>query len=359
MGVFLDVETNITYNDNDMIRSKINESLDRLETSGNAIRSGQSVVIKANIIGAFPIEKAVCTNPVVVRCVVEELQKRKVNVTIAEECMDTKAPQMSGILEVVQELRVKFINLYKTSFKSIDINGTTYEYYEELLKYDHLILIPKLKTDILTYYTGAIKLMYGAITKRQRVESHKYTDPIDFAKILVNIYSIRIPTLTIMDGIVSMDGAGPIFGTQNPSGLLLISNDAVVLDYYASSMMKYDPLKIDMIRMAIEQGLASAKPEEVKVIGCDIKDIHNKFDLIPKLNGEKRIRFLRRILGVPKVNESNCLKCGSCIGSCPYGAITLGIGYPLIEYKKCKMCFCCMGTCQSGAIVSDYVVTLR
>lgn len=359
MTVFLNVGTNITYDSKDIIRSKISDSLNRLKNSGNAIVSEQSVIIKVNIIGAFPIEKAVCTNPELVRCVVQELQKRNINVTIAEECIDKKAPYVSGILKVAEELGVPFINLYKTSYCSIEKSGITYEYYEELLKYDHLIIIPKLKTDILTYYTGAIKLMYGAITKKQRVEYHKYIDPLEFAKILVDIYSIKIPTLTIMDGIESMDGAGPIFGTKNNSGLLLISNDAVILDYYACSLMRYNPLKIDMIRMAMEQGLASARPDEVELIGYNIKEISLQFDLVPIFSGVIRQRFLRRILGLPKVIKNNCLKCGFCIQGCPYEAISFKQGYPVIDYKKCKMCFCCMGTCQSSAIVSDYYISLK
>ena len=70
-------------------------------------------------------------------------------------------------------------------------------------------------------------------------------------------------------------------------------------------------------------------------------------------------RFLRRILGAPKVIENNCVKCGFCIRSCPYDAISFEQGYPLIDYKRCKMCFCCMGTCQNGAIIADYYISLK
>ena len=54
-------------------------------------------------------------------------------------------------------------------------------------------------------------------------------------------YAIRPPDLVIVDAILGMEGIGPTQGKPRAAGWLLISNDGVLLDHTAVTLMGYDP----------------------------------------------------------------------------------------------------------------------
>lgn len=96
---------------------------------------------------------------------------------------------------------LEFYNLRDYGYESIIQNDTKYCYSSLIKHCDLLIDIPKYKTHVLTYFTGAIKNMYGCIIKSQRKELHKDVQSDQFAKHIYSIYSIRIPDLVITDAI--------------------------------------------------------------------------------------------------------------------------------------------------------------
>lgn len=352
MRTFLNVISKLTYSDYGIIKNEIRKSIDKLNNSDNPIRAGQSVAVKVNIVGAFVPETAACTHPQIVKAVAETLKEIGAVVKIVEDCYEDNAPDVSGIKKIAEDTGCEFINLRDTLCDKIEINNNIYEYYRELLECDHLILVPKLKTHLLTNFSGAIKLMYGAIPKKQRVYFHKYIEIEDFSEILVDIFSIRKPSLVIMDAIYSMEGSGPTHGKVNESGVLLISDDAVMMDYYSSMLIKHKPLEIETTKIALRRGLASCKPEDVEMIGEKIEDIQFKFLLLPVLRGEMRKRYIKLVYRNPIIDESLCVKCGICIESCPFNALEMK-NYPILDKKKCGCCYCCVELCTKGAFSYD------
>lgn len=351
MDSFISIKTGLSYEDMGSMRKSIREGLERVKLSEKPIRPGDTVAVKLNISASFEPDKAVCTHPEVVRAAVEELKDLGTRVLLVEDCYDSSAPQVSGVLKVAEDTGVEFLNLRDRRYKEVALGEKVYHYYEDILNADHLILIPKMKTHVLTNYTGAIKLMFGSVTKKQRTSFHQYTDPVQFAEILVDIFSVKIPALVIMDGIVSMDGPGPTHGTPNSSGLFLVSNDAVLTDFYASMLMKYQPFEIDMIDVAYKRGMMLNPLEDANVLGDDFRAYSHKFALLPVFKGLMRQRFMKLAVGIPQLNENRCKKCGICISNCPFNAIEMKDGHPAIDPLKCRQCFCCMEFCKAEAFV--------
>src|SRR5438105_8856215 len=94
-----------------------------------------------------------------------------------------------------------------------------------LLEADVFITLPVLKTHSLTYFTGALKNQWGCVPHYNRILLHKWLDPL-----LVSLQSLLRPELAIMDGIVGMEGRGPVNGKPRRLDLALASRDAVALD---------------------------------------------------------------------------------------------------------------------------------
>ena len=349
MEKFLYAKTRLTYKMAQEIQNVIKESILYINNSSNTLLSGKTVVVKVNIVGSHAPHTAACTHPEILRSLIKELLKYDVRIKIVEDCDNDNAPETAGILAVSKEFNLPFINLKKTEYNLIDIAGSKYNYSKSILDADYLILLPKLKTHILTNYTGAIKLMYGGISKDQRIKFHRNNDPIVFANVLVDIFSIKQPILTIMDGILSMDGVGPSHGTPNNSGLLLVSNNAVLLDYYASQYMGYNANKIDMIRLAIER--FQIDTNDLTFIGDDLKDEKRKFAIIPQFESKMKRRYIRMSMGLPKFIKDRCTMCGNCVRDCPNQAIYFDQKSLAVNPMKCNQCFCCMELCCNNAVL--------
>jgi hypothetical protein len=61
----------------------------------------------------------------------------------------------------------------------------------------------------------------------------------------------RLP-LTIIDGLVAGEGDGPLRPDPRNTGLLMMGFDAPWLDYFATLLMGYDPMKIPQISHALD-----------------------------------------------------------------------------------------------------------
>lgn len=351
MGAFLGVYSGLSYDMSDEIGARVRDALHCLVKQGRPIKKGDSVAIKVSIPIPLGPERAASTHPEILKAVIRELQSIGARVTVYEDCYNDTAPYVSGIFDAALETGTEFVNLNGKRTRDVKVKERTYKYYEDILNADHLVSLPKLKTHVLTNYTGAVKLMYGSIIKEQRKLLHKYSLIEDFSEVLVDIYSIKQPTLVVMDAIVSMEGSGPTHGTPKNTGLLLTSNDGVLLDYYAASIMKYNPIDIVTNRIALERGLNNCGIEEVEMLGEHPDNININFQLVAVLKGAMKKRFMELSRGYLSINEEKCTKCGVCVKSCPFEAIAFEQG-PVINRQHCQFCYCCLELCPSNAVVS-------
>ena len=101
------------------------------------------------------------------------------------------------------------------------------------------------------YATGAVKNMFGTIPGLNKSPMHLYArSPENFAKLILSIYRVHVPEYSVMDGIISMEGAGPANGTLRQTGFLLASSSALALDRAEAILMGYDPKDIPILREA-------------------------------------------------------------------------------------------------------------
>ena len=100
----------------------------------------------------------------------------------------------------------------------------------EVFEADVVINLPKLKTHTLTLLTGAIKNLYGVVSGFNKSKYHLVAfHPKEFAELLVSIYEVIRPSLTIMDAVVGMEGEGPYKGEPRFIGAILASPDGVAV----------------------------------------------------------------------------------------------------------------------------------
>jgi uncharacterized protein (DUF362 family) len=344
---FVAITPGLRYEMQDVLQDKIRAAVKRL---GAPIGPGERVALKVNLAVPAPPEAAVSTHPAVLRAAIAVLQDLQAEVVVVEDC-DAAALPLSGTAAVLAETGVPFLNLRDRPFQDVASAGYVYHYAQDLLQAAHVISIPKLKTHLYTYYTGAIKNMFGCIPKAQRRELHREMATARFAEHLAAIYAIRPPDLVVMDGILAMEGIGPTQGNPKPAGLLLIGNDGVLLDYSAVALMGYEPGQIEMIRIAMERGLHGCPPEQMIFPDYRLADVPRQaWNRLPVSTGSRRKKTLQALCGPIRAIPEYCQRCGTCAASCPFQAIGL-TPYPEVNQDRCQFCFCCLELCPHMAIM--------
>ncbi len=90
---------------------------------------------------------------------------------------------------------------------------------------------------------------------------------------------IRRPDLTIMDGIVGMEGNGPVDGRSKRMNLVLASEDAIAMDLVCCKIMRVNPVQVEHIQKACYYGLGECKWSNIKVVGERIENVWSRFSL--------------------------------------------------------------------------------
>jgi uncharacterized protein (DUF362 family) len=221
------------------------------------VKPGMKVLIKPNLCAGHPPEKAVTTHPLLVEQIVRLMMEQGAEVSIGdnpigqvEKQLIEKIWEVTGINAVVKRTGCRKSMLDNVGFQkqTLCLKGESFDYYisKEYLNADMIINVPKFKTHMLMGFTGAVKNMLGILPGRSKGQLHRFApDKEDFAKVLVEVFSRRIPELTVMDAIVGLEGDGPTTrGISREIGLLMISNDGVVVDSICTRLMG---LEIDHI----------------------------------------------------------------------------------------------------------------
>jgi len=139
------------------------------------------------------------------------------------------------------------------------------------------VSVARMKTHNRTIVTLAVKnLAVGSVINADRSWSklsHAYPA---MNLTLARMNMERPADLSVIDGVVGMEGSGPVGGTAKPSGVALASIDAAAIDVIGAQVMGYDPQTIGFLYYLMElQGLA---PGDIQVLGEKVADCVTKYE---------------------------------------------------------------------------------
>jgi uncharacterized protein (DUF362 family) len=138
------------------------------------------------------------------------------------------------------------------------------------LEADVIINLPKFKAHQQLVATFAVKNMFGCVSGKRKALWHlrKGKTAGEFCRLLLGVYRYLKPALTIIDGIVAMEGPGPIRGRSRPLGWLIGSTDPIACEMVCCRLVGLEPDQIPMIRTARQIGFGCADPARLEVVGA-------------------------------------------------------------------------------------------
>ena len=348
--------------DSGNIQRAVQQAVDLLGGMHAFVKPGERVLVKPNLLKARPPEAAVTTHPEVVRAVIRLVQTAGGIAMIGDSpgMGDLKkVAEKSGILDVVREEGAELAEFDEAVQVKNNGRFQHFEVSKRAYDADVIINLPKLKTHGMTTLTGAVKNLFGCIPGKLKVQWHFNTGVNHelFMRMLLELYMMLEPRLTIMDAVIGMEGNGPGSGDPRQIGAILAGRDAVAIDAVSAKLVGVYPDRLPLIRAAEALDIGETKLDRITVLGNAIESMAvNTFRLPAQEHLEWKLpEWARRSLKnafttKPVIDHTQCISCGVCQGHCPQGAIEVRSKKLVIDYRNCIRCFCCQEFCPQGAI---------
>jgi uncharacterized protein (DUF362 family) len=203
----------------------------------------------------------------VIEAVVKRFKDITPHVTICESdgarYTVEQAYQANGIDDLVKRYGVKAVNFTREEQASVPNAALgAWSFARRFLETDYFVTLPTLKTHATTVFTGCLKNQWGCVPRRDRLIWHKHLDGL-----LSDIAALVPVRLAIMDGIVGMQGRGPINGYPIDANLLVGGTDEAAVDAVSMRLIGLDPYSSGHVRLAAERGVGKIAPEDIEIDG--------------------------------------------------------------------------------------------
>lgn len=151
---------------------------------------------------------------------------------------------------------------------------------ETALGADLIVSVARMKTHHWTGATLALKNLFGVVPGSLYGWPKNYLHHIGIERSVAELYRIFPRSFAIVDGIVGMEGNGPIQGRPRPLGALVMGADLAAVDATCCRIMGIEPEKIGYLRLASVQG--NVREERIEQRGESIRSVATRFELIPE-----------------------------------------------------------------------------
>jgi uncharacterized protein (DUF362 family) len=149
---------------------------------------------------------------------------------------------------------------------------------------DLLISIPKMKTHHWVGATLSMKNLFGVVPGGVYGWPKNMLHWAGINESIVDLHAAFPRQFAVVDGIVGMEGNGPIQGTPKHAGLLVAGRDVRAVDATCCRIMGIDPLKISYLQPSVAAD-ASLLDGDVRQIGETVASTTTPFALIPEFRG--------------------------------------------------------------------------
>lgn len=253
--------------------------------------AGKRVVLKPNLV-EYHRDKVINTHPRVIEAVIELCTTEgAAEIIVAEGPGHWRNLEYlvaeSGLGEVLSRHHVRLVDLnHDEPVKTLNLGRTTgleYLYLTRtIVSAEVFISLPKLKTHHWAGATLSLKNLFGTLPGIcygwPKNELHWRGIPNS----IIDIALTQTPHLAIVDGIVGMEGDGPLNGTARHVGALVMGTDLVAVDATCCRLMGLPAERIAHLVLGVEKRLGRLDESQIQQLGESIASLAQSFAHPPR-----------------------------------------------------------------------------
>jgi len=218
---------------------------------------GKTVVLKPNLVDYIP-GNAINTHPLLVLAAAESFRRLGAkSVLVAEGPGHQRDTQLvlsqSGYEQSLRDEKIRFVDLNRDELIRTPL-GADYTGMKHLwlprtvLEADFLVSMPKIKTHHWSGVTLSMKNMFGVVPGARYGWPKNILHWMGIQESILDLCATAPIHFVIADGIVAMEGNGPLNGTPRWLGKIVLADDPVAADATCARLIGFDPGRIVHIR---------------------------------------------------------------------------------------------------------------
>jgi len=279
------------------IRSAILSGFRELGVRPDEIK-GKTILLKPNLVETRADAPHVNTHPGVIRGAIEAFRSLGASrVLVAEgsgHCRDTlRLLEETGIMDVLAEDRIPFVDLNYDDVYTVPNAGghsrlKTLTLPLTLRKVDWIVSMAKLKTHHWTGVTLSMKNLFGLMPGSCYGWPKNVLHHAGIEDCILDINATVRPHFAIVDGIVGMEGDGPIMGTPKAAGVIVMGRNFPAVDATCARIMGIDPKRVEYLADSSGR-LGAIREENIRQHGETLSSVRTPFTLIEKIPAQKKL----------------------------------------------------------------------
>lgn len=261
---------------------------------------GKRILLKPNLVEPHVGAGHINSHPLIIRGAVEAfLRAGASRVLVAEGPANPRDSLLlleeSGLGEVLREDHIRFVDLNYDLGYSVENAGrhtrlSTLTLPVTLREVDWIVSVPKMKTHHWVGVTLSMKNLIGVMPGGYYgwPKNIFHWEGID--RSILDINQTVNPDFAIVDGIVGMEGDGPIMGTPKRAGVLVMGRNLPAVDSTCARVMGIDPRKVSYLTEASGR-LGPLRDSDILQRGELIASVRTDFVLLEEINVRKDLRL--------------------------------------------------------------------
>ena len=257
------------------------------------ILRGKRILLKPNLV-EFEPGSSINTNPLLVHAAFEAFRELgAAEVHIAEgpghrrNTLDLA--DAAGYFQTVPKFEDRFVDLnldevtrVRPSRRFSRLNKLYLP--NHALRADLLVSMPKMKTHHWAGATLSMKNLFGVVPGGVYGWPKNVLHWAGIDESIADLHAVYPRQFALVDGIVGMEGNGPIQGTPKHAGVLVAGADTAAVDATCCRIMKIDPFQIQYLRLVAGGEGSHVTETNIQQIGESIESVATPFELIPEFS---------------------------------------------------------------------------